>query len=854
LANNNKIQYIKIIKKVSIKIKLLFAMLLIGILFIGIAINYVSQLKEDMILDNKEKLSDELKYSLKQKLQKKFDIAITNAVGLSSMADLKKSLKNNDRKIAIDLIKNINKKYKDNTNFKGINVHIHDKNGKSFLRSWKNDRYGDNLDFRESISNIRTTHKANVFFEIGKIGLRIRGLSAITSYDGEYLGSLEFIQGVGSVGRDFEKENRFYIMLLIPNNPQLPYENIKNNLKIDKYVIAHNKWFSDNIINFSKSLNYDYLLKNGYSSSNKYFTTYLPVTNAKSDVIAYHIIGTNINELTKNIDDIDYISNQLINLIILLILALLIITGIIFNEIIIKPLSLLQKGLNDFFDFLNHKKDSFKEIQIKDLDEIGKMINKINKTTKEIKNNTILDKKMVLSLNDIALDIERGILSKRISQKASNESLNELKNTMNRMLNSLEQNIGSDLCNIINILGSINNGDLDRTISNPTGELEKLMNVMIRSLRESRDVLTNQKDILESEVAKRTDELQEAFEEVESQKNNIERTLNDLRKTQDKLVESEKMAALGQLVAGIAHEINTPIGAIKSSSGNIKSDFEYIINNINRIITTLNKEQKDIFLNIINNTNQNFHVLSTREERTIRKNITNILKENNIEDANNIARKFLGMMITDEDKIMQYIPLLNNEESIDLAQKIINTKKSNDNISLAVDKASKVILALKTFSRYDDSGQMTLVSLKDSLETVLTIYNNQIKQGITLEKDIDELENICCFADELNQVWTNLIYNSLQAMKNQGILKISLKESQDYQIVSIQDNGCGIPENIKDKIFEPFFTTKKAGEGSGLGLDIVKKIIIKHDGKIELNTQENVGTEFKVYIKKKHNC
>jgi signal transduction histidine kinase len=850
----NQKQKLEVIKKVSIKTKLLLAMLMVGIFFIIVSIKYIEDLKSEMIKDDIAHISEDLKYSVQQKLQKKFDIAITNAVGFSAMKDLHKALKTRNRKQAIELVKNINKIYKDNTNFKGITIHIHDKNGYSFLRSWDHKKYGDDINFRESIKSVKRTKKASVFFETGKIGLRIRGIAPIISEDGEYLGSIEFMQGVGSIGRDFEKEGRYYIMLLIPSRVQMAYEKIKNNKRIDKYIIANNKWFSNNILDFAKSLNYNKILENDYEINEKYFSTYLPVLDSQSNVVAYHIVGVNKNEITKSIDNINNIAQKFITMIVLLILSLLVLTGFIFNKIIIQPLGFLENGLNDFFDFINHKRDSFDEIPVKYDDEIGEMINSINRTTYDIKQNTLLDKGMVNSLNEIAKEIENGILSKRIETNASNHSLNELKDTMNKMLNSLELNIGSDLSNIISMLGSLKNGDFDRQIANPSGDLEKLINVMASSLKESQEILKNQNNILEEQVAKRTQELEEAFTEVEAQKNNLEETLIDLKNTQNKLVESEKMAALGQLVAGIAHEINTPIGAIKSSSGNIKNDFNFVISNFAQIVETLSDEQKNIFTQLISDENKNFHVLSTREERSIRKNITNVLKGKDVDDASSIARKFINMMILEEDLILKYLPITQNSQALELAQRVIDTKKNSDNISLAVDKASKVILALKTFSRFDEDERMTTVSLKDSIETVLTIYHNQIKQGITLEKDIDNLDNICCFADELNQVWTNLIHNAIQAMKNKGVLTVSLKETEGYQIVSIKDNGSGIPDDIKDKIFEPFFTTKKAGEGSGLGLDIVKKIVTKHDGKIEVESQIGIGTEFKVYIKKNPDC
>jgi signal transduction histidine kinase len=105
-----------------------------------------------------------------------------------------------------------------------------------------------------------------------------------------------------------------------------------------------------------------------------------------------------------------------------------------------------------------------------------------------------------------------------------------------------------------------------------------------------------------------------------------------------------------------------------------------------------------------------------------------------------------------------------------------------------------------------------------------------------------------CLESELNQVWTNLIHNALQAMHNSGALKVSVFAQDGGVAVSVADNGPGIPEDIKVRIFEPFFTTKPIGEGSGLGLDIVKKILDKHHGRIDLHSEIGVGTTFTVWL------
>jgi signal transduction histidine kinase len=153
-----------------------------------------------------------------------------------------------------------------------------------------------------------------------------------------------------------------------------------------------------------------------------------------------------------------------------------------------------------------------------------------------------------------------------------------------------------------------------------------------------------------------------------------------------------------------------------------------------------------------------------------------------------------------------------------------------------------VVFALKRFARFDHFGQKVEANITDGIETVLTLYHNKLKHDIEVIKHYAPLPPILCYPDELNQVWTNLIQNALQAMDYKGTLIIEVSEQDKQAVISMTDSGKGIAEEIKEKIFEPFFTTKEAGEGSGLGLDIVRKIIEKHEGNIAVESQPGKTT------------
>jgi len=325
--------------------------------------------------------------------------------------------------------------------------------------------------------------------------------------------------------------------------------------------------------------------------------------------------------------------------------------------------------------------------------------------------------------------------------------------------------------------------------------------------------------------------------------------LQQLKATQEELILSEKMAALGQLVAGVAHEINTPLGAINSSVRNIDNFWKNNLEQLPEFFQELSPERQLDFFALLQKSRQQEMMLSTREQRQIKKALTEQVKSYGVENEAEIANMLVNLGVYEEPE--RFLPLFSELDSQDIlrtAYQFGSVQTSIRTIITAVERAAKVVFALKTYARYDQTGEKVEANIIEGIETILTLYHSQTKLGVEVIRNFDRsMPTFRCYPDELNQVWTNLIHNALQAMDNTGTLTIDVMQQDNRASVKITDTGKGISSEIMPKIFQPFFTTKSSGEGSGLGLDIVKKIIEKHQGQIEVESVPG-KTTFTVFL------
>ena len=284
-----------------------------------------------------------------------------------------------------------------------------------------------------------------------------------------------------------------------------------------------------------------------------------------------------------------------------------------------------------------------------------------------------------------------------------------------------------------------------------------------------------------------THELAQANLKLKSKRRELQKAYNELAESQQRILQQEKMASIGQLAAGVAHEINNPIGFINSNLGTLDKYMRRLSEFLEALTAAMVPDG---------------------------------------DAADHLARMRKTLKI---DYILNDIPSLLSE-SLDGAERV-----------------KKIVQDLKSFSRSDD-GEPKAADLVQCLDSTINIVWNELKYKAELVRDFQELPPVVCHAQQLNQVFMNLLVNAAHAIKERGIIKVSTRKEDPWVMISISDNGCGIePQNIS-RLFDPFFTTKPIGQGTGLGLAIAYDIVKKHKGDIEVDTQLGIGTTFTVRL------
>lgn len=315
----------------------------------------------------------------------------------------------------------------------------------------------------------------------------------------------------------------------------------------------------------------------------------------------------------------------------------------------------------------------------------------------------------------------------------------------------------------------------------------------------------------------------------------------------------EKLIALGTLAAGLAHELNNPATAVGRSASHLQQIF-YRLPSLGLKLNQkqMTKEQLLFLENLLEEAITRAATpcyLDPLTQSDREQEIITWLESHHINDSWKIVSSLVrgGLDTQSLTKIVEYLSTQSLEEILTWLEATLTGIELLDEIDHSSKRISELVAAIKEYS-YMDQSPMQDVDIHQGLESTLTILSHKLKNGVSLTRNYDQnLPLIWAYGSELNQVWTNLIDNAIDAMNGKGQICIRTAQDHNCVLVEITDNGPGISPEIKERIFEPFFTTKGVGKGTGLGLVISYQIIEKHKGYIRLFSEPG-NTRFQVIL------
>lgn len=353
-----------------------------------------------------------------------------------------------------------------------------------------------------------------------------------------------------------------------------------------------------------------------------------------------------------------------------------------------------------------------------------------------------------------------------------------------------------------------------------------------------------------------------------------ERT-SELSNAQAQLIQQEKMASLGVMVAGIAHEINTPTSIVSGSTENLNNNLQLIIGEIiaDRIPP---QPMRHLLAETQRLRERSDNKILSAVER-LRASRDLVAKFGTLPAAEASARADFLLdlgLATDEEVVA--LAAGANEEEFKIFRALLNIDKNLKNMRFALSAILSIVKALKHYS-HRDQAEAENIDVREGIENTLTVFHNQLKHGVQVNRHYEDVRKITCNPGELNQIYSNLIVNSVHAMKGKGTIDIFVRErsidgvlesknvhddakleamlsdkpEHRFVLITLQDSGPGIPAEYQLKIFDPFFTTKAPGEGTGLGLGIIRNVVLKHHGYLAFSSAPGC-TRFTIALPVEH--
>jgi signal transduction histidine kinase len=314
-----------------------------------------------------------------------------------------------------------------------------------------------------------------------------------------------------------------------------------------------------------------------------------------------------------------------------------------------------------------------------------------------------------------------------------------------------------------------------------------------------------------------------------------------------------KLISLGTLSAGLAHELNNPAAAVRSNVNNLESALQTLPSLALRLHQQPLTADQIAFLDDLYNKATTAALKASQLDPIAQSEaedaIADWLEAHEVENAWKLAPMLVtaGLDVTQLDEVTAQITPDCLECVLTWLETTLTSIKLLEDIKLGSTRISELITAMKNYS-YLDRSPLQDIDIHEGIENTLIILKHKLKYGMVVEKQYGNVPKISAYAPQLNQVWTNLIDNAIDATNGKGHLWIRTSVEDECVLVEIADDGAGIPTDVQPRIFDQFFTTKEVGKGTGLGLDIARRIIVgQHQGKLGFSSEPG-NTRFQVRL------
>ena len=567
----------------SISKKFAFITIISTLLMLIISYFILNSKKDELSQEILYKTQKELIYSSNTKISSKLDVGISNAVSIVNDSMIQKALIENNRDLAITALSSLSSNMKKSTPFKNIKIHIHTKENKSFLRSWKESKYGDDLSsFRGSVVKVNKTLKPVNTFEVGKAGLSIRSVVPILNGD-THLGSLEFMQGINSVAKQFDKNKDAFILLM---DSSLAVADTSKLKKLDNFIVSQ-KFLNTEFYEDAKKVNFKEMFSKGFITSEKYFYTYSDIKDFDGKKLGIALVGRDIHVVDSSIDQAGGIIIQALIILLVSLLLTMIASLINLKKNVINPIKNLKLSIDNV---KNESSSELTKIAITSKDEIGDVVNSFNDYLEYLDEGNKLDKEVIQETKEIIEKVNAGLLNDRIKKRGSTQAVNDLVDEVNSMIGVLQKN----LLTLSDVLISLSNAKYDHKLPdvNLTGLVASIFSgikVTQSTINEVMCLIANANGKLTNSAHELSSASKELSESSNQQAASLEETAAAIQQISSTIESSSETAAKMSEYAISVNHSNESGKKLAFRTGDAMEELSSKVNAINESISIIDK-------------------------------------------------------------------------------------------------------------------------------------------------------------------------------------------------------------------------------------------------------------------------